>query len=467
MLLKGRAAAESFPKKEHKPPHLIPIFVAMTLPKINQKEVLKNLGFEHLNRMQHVTIKGSKADNTILLAPTGTGKTVAYLLSTLPKLDKEADGIQMLILAPTRELAQQIERVIKAMKLELKSLICYGGHSFSQERNSLRTPPTILIGTPGRIQDHINRDTFTVENLTIIIFDEFDKALEIGFSKQMEGIVKHLPMLKTRFLVSATQDIDVPDYICLENPIIHNFTDEKTGDLKIAKHQVPYAQKQEGLLTVINQMKPDERAIVFVNHREMSDRLGEVLENAGLDYSVFHGGLEQDKRELELTRFRNESSQILIATDIAARGIDIPNLDYVIHYQLPGQESVFTHRNGRTARMKASGTSVLIMTDKDYLPEYLASEPEDFIIDLNKKLQRSQWVTIHVNRGKKHKVNKMDFVGYILNFDFMNKEDLGLIEVRDFFSYLAISRKKVPQLLEASKNKKIKNKQAKFDYART
>lgn len=438
----------------------------MTLSKINQKEVIKNLGFDHLNRMQHVTIKAAKAANTILLAPTGTGKTIAYLLSTLPKLDREAEGVQMLVLAPTRELALQIESVIKAMKLGLKSLICYGGHSFSQERASLKTPPTILIGTPGRIQDHLNRYTFTVENLTSIIFDEFDKALEIGFSKQMEGIMKHLPMIKNRFLVSATQDIEIPAYIGLEDPTVHNFTDEKTGDLKIVKHQVPYSEKQEGLITIVNQMNEGERAIVFVNHREMSDRLGEVFETSGLDYSVFHGGLEQNKRELELTRFRNGSSQILIATDIASRGIDIPNLDYVIHYQLPGQESVFTHRNGRTARMKASGTSILMMTDKDYLPEYLSEEPEDLAIDPDKKLVRTPWVTVHVNRGKKQKVNKMDFVGYILNFDFMTKEDLGIIEVRDMFSYMAIKRDKVPTLIAASKTKKIKNKQAKFDYAR-
>ena len=438
----------------------------MTLSKINQKEVLKNLGFEHLNRMQHVTIKASKSDNTILLAPTGTGKTIAYLLSTLPKLDREVEGVQMLILAPTRELALQIEGVIKAMKLGLKSLICYGGHSFSQERQSLKTPPSVLVGTPGRIQDHINRYTFTVENLHTIVFDEFDKALEIGFSKQMEGIVKHLPMLKNRFLVSATQGIDIPDYVGLEDPVVLDFSDEKTGQLKLVKHQVPVTRKQEGLLSVINQMNSEERAIVFVNHREMCDRLGETLAQAGLDYAIFHGGLEQNHRELDLTRFRNGSAQVLLATDIAARGIDIPNLDYVIHYQIPSQESVFTHRNGRTARMKASGTSILLMTEKDYLPEYLDSEPANLIVDEAKQLPRSSWVTLHANRGKKHKVNKMDYVGYVLNFDFMEKEDLGLIEVRDLFTYIAVNRKKVPQLLAASKTKKIKNKQAKFDYAR-
>ncbi len=438
----------------------------MTLSKINQKEVLKNLGFDHLNRMQHATIKASKSPNTILLAPTGSGKTVAYLLSILPKLDRDVLGPQILILAPTRELALQIDGVIKSMKLDIKSLICYGGHSFSQERSSLKTPPTIIIGTPGRIQDHINRDTFSVDKISCIVFDEFDKALEIGFSKQIEFIVTELYNIKTRFLVSATQKIHIPSYLNLENPNTLNFEDEETGDLRIVKYVVPKEKKLEGLITLANQLNQDERAIIFVNHREISNRLAESLAYHDIDYSVFHGGLEQNKRELELTRFRNGSSQLLIATDIASRGIDIPNLDYVIHYQLPTQESVFIHRNGRTARMKASGTSILLMTDTDYVPEFIEEEPEDFEIDTTKTLSHTSWVTIHVNRGKKHKVNKMDFVGYILNFDFMKKEDLGLIEVRDMYAYIAIKREKVPELLAASKTKKIKNKSAIFDYAR-
>jgi superfamily II DNA/RNA helicase len=198
----------------------------------------------------------------------------------------------------------------------------------------------------------------------------------------------------------------------------------------------------------------------------MSDRIGEFLEYQNVDYSVFHGGLEQDKRELELTRFRNGSSLVLIATDIAARGIDIPNLDYVIHYQMPYQESVYTHRNGRTARMKATGTSILLLTDQDFLPEYITEEPEIFPIDKNKELSSTGWATLHINRGKKHKVNKMDLVGYLLNFDFMTKEDLGLIEVRDFFAHFAVKRDKCAELLAAVKGVKIKNKSAKFDLAR-
>lgn len=432
---------------------------------MKQQEILDNLGFEHLNRMQNASIKATqKHDNTLLLAPTGSGKTAAYLLSILPKLEN-MQGVQVIILAPTRELALQIDGVIKKMRLPLKSNICYGGHSFSVEKRSLKTPPTLLIGTPGRILDHMERGSFESAHVHTVVFDEFDKALEIGFSKEMEGIVSKLDHIKTKILVSATQSIEVPEYIQFDKATTLNFSDTEVNKLTVLKHVVPKDQKLEGLLELIKQMNEGERAIVFVNHREMSDRIGEFLSYEKVDYAVFHGGLEQDQRELGLTRFRNGSAQVLIATDIAARGIDIEQLDYVIHYQLPPQESVFTHRNGRTARMQATGTSILLMTELDYLPEYLDSEPENMLIDPNKQLTPSHWNTIYVNRGKKHKVNKMDFVGYILSFDFMSKEDLGLIEVQDFSSLLAIKRDKCRELISATKGKKIKNKSARFYFA--
>lgn len=440
----------------------------MTLSKINQKEVLKNLGFEHLNRMQNATIAAAEKNaNVVLLAPTGSGKTIAYLMGILPKMRDDIKGVQALILAPTRELAMQIETVIKSMKIEARSTICYGGHSFSIERKNLKSPPQILIGTPGRIQDHLERGTFDAYDLHTIVFDEFDKALEIGFSKQMEAIVELIPHIKNQLLVSATNTIDIPEYLNFQKSSTLNFAPEEESALEVQKHISPKGKKQEGLLAVVNQLQKDQRAIIFVNHREMSDQIGQFLSYQNVDYSVFHGGLEQDVRELELTRFRNGSSQLLIATDIAARGIDIPNLDYVIHYQMPYQESVYTHRNGRTARMNASGTSILMMTDQDYLPEYIQGEPEVFPIDPNNVLESTGWATLHMNRGKKHKINKMDLVGFLLSLDFMSKEDLGLIEMRDFFAHFAVRREKCVELLAAVKSKKIKNKSAKFDFARS
>ena len=185
----------------------------MTFSKINIPEIVNNLGFEQLNKMQNYTIEASnKNANLLLLAPTGSGKTVAYLLSLLTEI-KPKDGVQVLILAPTRELVLQIESVIKQMKLPFKTNACYGGHAFSIERQNFTVPPTILVGTPGRIEDHLRRNTFNPSTISQLVFDEFDKSLEFGFSEQMESIVKQVPYIESQILVSATRSIDVPEYI--------------------------------------------------------------------------------------------------------------------------------------------------------------------------------------------------------------------------------------------------------------
>lgn len=400
-----------------------------------EKQILANLGFDGLNLMQQKTTEASrKHKDMLLLAPTGSGKTAAFLLSVLPRL-KQKNGVQVLILAPTRELVLQIESVLKKMKLPLKVNACYGGHPFSVERKNFSTPPTILVGTPGRIKDHLERDTFDPSTITQLVFDEFDKSLEFGFKRQMEAITKFLPNVAYKFLASATKAIDIPRFLNMKDPHTIDFSrDLKKVDLTIQQIVVPKEDKPEALVRIVDSLQPEQNAIIFVNHKEAANRIGEVFKNNDIIYAVFHGGLEQPKRELELTKFRNGSTQILVATDIAARGIDIPDLDFVIHYQLPHTESQFIHRNGRTARMKASGTSILIRTETDYLPRFLDDEPETFPIAMNAELAPPQWVTLHINRGKKDKVNKIDIVGFFLQFEFMNKEDLGLIEVKDYFA---------------------------------
>lgn len=438
----------------------------MTISTNSQEEILKNLGFTELNPMQEATIEAAKKHaDLLLLAPTGSGKTAAYLLSILPKMTNQ-NGVQVLILVPTRELAIQIETVIKQMKLSWKVNACYGGHPFSVERKNFIHPPEILVGTPGRIQDHIQRETFDVKGINYIIFDEFDKSLEFGFSNQMEFIRKQLPNVKGQFLVSATQRIEIPAYIGIDHVHELNFSEEEKGTLHLKQMLVSKEEKPEGLLQVINQLEEGGNALVFVNHREACDRIAEYFDIFKMSYSIFHGGLEQDQRELELCKFRNGSSQVLLATDIASRGIDIPELDYVIHYQIPPQETVFTHRNGRTARMKASGTAIIIRTQTDKLPSYLSEEPETIELKELREPSPSPWVTLYVGKGKKDKINKMDLVGFFLQFDFMEKADVGLIEVKDYAAYVAVKRSKYEKLLAASKGKKMKNKQPKIDLAR-
>lgn len=435
----------------------------MSYSKIQLETILKSLGFDNLNQMQLTTLGASKKnDNILLLAPTGSGKTLAYLLSILPKL-KEKTGVQALILAPTRELVLQIESVLKKMKLPFKVNACFGGHSFSVEKRNFNPSPTIVVGTPGRIKDHLRRETFDPLSISQLIFDEFDKSLEFGFYGEMKYITNQLTNVEVKILVSATKTIEIPPYIGFENAhVIEVDSGEEDGSLLIRKMVVPKDEKLSGLVHFINNMQDGQNAIVFANHRETCNRVSEYLQKKQIVHSVFHGGLEQDSRETELVKFRNGSSQVLIATDIASRGIDVPELDFVVHYQIPGKESVFTHRNGRTARMKASGTSILILSQEDYLPGYLTEDPELVVLDEKVVREPPRFITLHVNKGKKDKVNKMDIVGFFLQFDFMTKEDVGLVEIRDFTSLVAISRNKSERLLKISQNKKIKNKAARI-----
>ncbi len=438
----------------------------MTFIKTNIPTLLKNLGFQTLKPMQEAMLSASsKNPNILLLAPTGSGKTLAYLLSILSNIDNKP-GVQALLLAPTRELVLQIENVLKRMKLPWKVNACYGGHKFSIERQNFTSPPTILIGTPGRIEDHIRRGTFNPKTISRIVFDEFDKALEFGFSKQMEAILKEIPNCKGKLLVSATQATEIPEYLQLNTIHTVDFSEEEKGTIKSQQITTLIDEKTEGLLQLLKSFGTNKNAIVFSNHRDACDRICDYLDEHEVVYSIFHGGLEQPQRELELLKFRNGSSRILIATDIAARGIDIPELDAVVHYQMPNIESTFVHRNGRTARMKSSGRSILIRSENDALPSYLKETPALLNLKTYDAIEDPEWITFYVGKGKKDKVNKMDLVGFFLQFDFVSKTDLGLIEVKDFSAYIAIKRNKSKRLLAVSRNLKIKNKKAKIAFAK-
>lgn len=373
----------------------------MTLSNLNQQKVLQNLGISALNEMQEATLEATKKHaNLMLIAPTGSGKTLAYLLSLLTKLE-EKDGIQALILAPTRELVLQIESVLKNMKLPIKINACYGGHMFSIERKNFSVPPSILVGTPGRIKDHLERGTFSPDTIRHLIFDEFDKSLEMGFIGQMKYITGQLFQVTDKILVSATKAIEVPYYLDFEDHFTLESQQTATTTLKTQKITTAKEGKLEGLLMLIRSLGSDQNAIVFANHRDACDRIGEFLDQHGVIFSLFRGGLEQDERESQLTKFRNGSTQVLIATDIAARGIDIPELDYVVHFQLPPQETTYLHRNGRTARMKASGTCILMMTEGDYLPHFLDEVPTEFSLAPPKPTHHARFCHLAHQQRKK------------------------------------------------------------------
>jgi len=428
------------------------------------KKALENLKITELNQMQHAALNAAKKGDVILLSPTGSGKTLGFLLPLLSLLDVNIPTVQALILVPSRELALQIEQVFKAMGSGFKVNCCYGGHPVKIERNNLSQPPAVLIGTPGRIGHHLRRESFSTDTIHTLILDEFDKSLEFGFQEDMTYIIRQLPALKKRILTSATKMQEIPSFTGINHPVEVDFLDNKsnTPDLVLKAVISPAADKLDTLFALICKIG-DKATLIFCNHREAVDRISELLWDRGLIHDVFHGGMEQDDRERALLKFRNGSHRLLITTDLASRGLDIPEIEYIVHYQLPHNEEAFTHRNGRTARMHAKGTSYLILTADEKLA-YLKQAPE--IEELPEKLtipQPTPWATLYIAAGKKDKINKVDIVGLLLQKGGLVKEDLGLIEVLDYSSYAAVKRNKIEKTVQLLKAEKIKNKKVKIE----
>lgn len=425
---------------------------------------LENLKFESLNAIQQAMVSNDlKADNIVLLAPTGSGKTVAFLLPLLHHLDSKTPGIQALILAPSRELALQIEQVFRLMGSGLKVNCCYGGHPFKTERNNFAEPPVVLVGTPGRIAAHIRRGTFNPDTIHLLVLDEFDKSLELGFSDDMSFIISRLPSIKKRILTSATKAIEIPDYSGIKNPVTLNFlTEENKPDITLKAVRANEKDKLDILIRLICNLG-NEPTLVFCNHREAVDRIDELLAAEGIAHDTFHGGLEQDERERALLKFRNGSHQMLITTDLASRGLDIPEIKNIIHYQGANSEEVFIHRNGRTARMNASGTAWLVLADKEAIPQFLTTRPEFVELPGEIKLPDPPfWITLYIGAGKKDKISKTDIVGFLIQKGNLEKSDIGLISILDNASFVAINRSKARQTVAAIRDEKIKNKKVRI-----
>ena len=438
--------------------------------KQHSNNILLNLGIESLNEMQQAAQETILNDsNVLLLSPTGSGKTLAFLLPVLEMLQPEFLSVQCLILVPSRELGLQIEQVWKKMGTDYKVNVCYGGHSIETEIKNLSNPPAVLIGTPGRIADHIERGTFRVDKIQTLVLDEFDKSLQLGFHEQMSFIIGKLSKVNKRVLVSATSDIEIPKYTRVVNPTILDFIPENEEASNLSTQLV--ISKEKDKLNTLFQLLcslQSESAIVFCNHRDAAERISDTLNEKGIYSTYYHGGMDQEERERALIQFRNGSVSYLITTDLAARGLDIPEMNHVIHYHLPLKEDEFTHRNGRTARMTATGTAYLIVHESEKKMDYVDYENTPVLsVENAKSLPKApQFQTIYISGGKKNKLNKIDIVGFFSQKGKLEKGDLGLIEVKDFISFAAVKFSKVKDLLHNIQDEKMKGKKYKIQVAR-
>lgn len=417
--------------------------------------------------MQKATFEAVKNQSDIvLISPTGSGKTLAFLLPIVSLLKKEIKEVQVVIIVPTRELAQQIEQVFKQMGVDFKINSFYGGHSVQIERNNLAEPPAVLVGTPGRIAHHIRKKTLDISAAEVLILDEFDKSLEAGFQDEMSFIIKNIKQIKKRILTSATALKDIPHFVGTRQPTELDFTGEEKqikSALKLKSVRVTGDDKLEALLLLIGKIGA-KSTIVFCNHRDAVDRISDQLKRLNIEHGFYHGGLEQINREKTLIKLRNGSINLLISTDLAARGLDIPEIDAVIHYQMPTTEDTMIHRNGRTARMNAGGTAYFLLEQDDFLPPFLEITPEEETLPGKMIMPKAgEWKTLYISAGKKDKVNKMDIVGMLLQKGNLKKEDLGKIEVLDHSAYVAIKSNKISAVLQQVREERVKNKKVKME----
>ncbi len=433
------------------------------------KEILANLKIDTLNEMQVASLEANKKDeDVILLSATGSGKTLAFLLPILENIKKGNKNTQALIVCPSRELAMQIEQVFKTMGTGYKITSTYGGHKREIEENNLIEPPAVIVGTPGRLCDHIRRGNIALDSITTLVLDEFDKSLELGFLEEMKFIIDSLKNIKKKILTSATDAAELPEFIGLKGPIRINFL-VPGEDMQGLAIKVVYSDDKDksGTLFKLVCLLGNRSTIIFCNHREAVERTSLLLSEKGIYNEFYHGGMEQQQRDSALSKFRNGTANVLVTTDLASRGLDIANIRYIIHYHLPLTEDAFTHRNGRTARMEASGTAILILSKDEKLPSYVNEKVEEINLPEEDILpDKPKWATLFIAAGKKDKVNKVDIVGFLTNRGQLKKEDIGLIEVKDFFSFAAIRKIKMNHTLHLIKDQKIKNKRVKMEVAK-
>src|SRR6478735_2149047 len=384
-------------------------------PNKTYTEFLQNLSIPEFNEMQLATSERTTVvDNLMLLAPTGSGKTLAFLIPVFNKLHVDREGVQALIVVPSRELALQIEQVFKLMKTSFKVSCCYGGHSIKVEQNSLGNAPAVIIGTPGRLADHVLRKSFDARTLTMVVLDEFDKSLQMGFHEQLMVIFKALTGKQQHILTSATR-LDIwPEFLPFTKPETLNYLkDEKDSKLELKLIRTSSIEKVETLVRLVAGFN-QEVCLVFCNHRDAVDRISTLLTQHKIEHGILHGAMEQIDREKNLIKFRGGAHNVLIATDLASRGLDIPEIKHVVHYQLPPQQEAFLHRNGRTARMHSEGQAYLVLANDETLPGYIDKSVEEIFVDKKfKKPSPPLYACLYISAGKKDKISKGDIVGLL------------------------------------------------------
>ncbi|MGM9865552.1 MAG: DEAD/DEAH box helicase [Muribaculaceae bacterium] len=455
----------------------------MKLTDIEQR--IHKTGIAELNPLQ-LAVRACTAQQIVMLAPTGTGKTLAFAIPLLKAVTPDA-FLQAVIIAPSRELVMQIRDVLQGLcSGYCRVMAVYGGSRFESEANSLRgSVPQILVGTPGRLLDHIRRGTLSVETARAFVIDEFDKILSLGFEDEVRRILARLGAARVRILTSATAPDKWPAYLDMSQAETVDFTATAGEAVRITVVEVPSAVRDK-LDTLASLLRSPQTgsAIVFVNHRESAERVVESLSRRGIPATLYHGGLDQRQREIAVAKVRAGVARVLVATDLAARGLDLEaGIDSVIHYHIPVDEAAWTHRNGRTARAGATGNVYVITGPDEPIPDYISfartyypqSDPDapgpqagphprqqpGTSPDCYRSSSTDNGASpangasplsmLYIQAGKQDKISKGDIAGFLMKVCGLAPSEVGLITVARDYSLAAVATPAVSRVLAAAR----------------
>ena len=409
-------------------------------------------GITALNPMQQEVVNQNADSDVILYSPTGSGKTMAFAISLVESLTDNGAGVQAVVIAPSRELALQTHDTLRTLAVGHKVTCFYGGHHASEERQSLSVIPSVVVATPGRLLDHVNHGRIDLKNVKMLVLDEFDKCLELGFEEEMRRLLRHIPHGARRMLTSATRLNPIPDYVAMHNAITLDYlmmTEDPASRMAVHAVYSPEADKLETLRRLLFTIEP-ARTIVFVGYRDAVARVAEYLVHHHVSAGVYHGALAQTDRETALALFRNDSVRVLVSTDLAARGLDIAGVQHIIHYHLPATVEAYTHRNGRTARVDAHGEIYVLLGPDESCPDFVTFNDElSLSVAPVRKSLLAPMTTLHIKAGKKEKISRGDIVGFIAknSSDILQASDIGHIEVKDHHTLVAVPHRTAQALV--------------------
>ena len=437
------------------------------------KEMLHNLneiGYKELTPVQAEALPHIlDGKDVIAQAKTGSGKTAAFGIGLLTKLQVKKFRVQSLVLCPTRELADQVAKELRMLARathNVKILTLCGGAAFGPQLGSLRHGAHVIVGTPGRILKHLKKETLSLEDLDMLVLDEADRMLDMGFSEEINEVLSFTKKRKQTLLFSATYTDEIMD---ISKNLQHEAVSVKTTSTEVANniterfYEVESHQKLDTLINILSNFKP-ENVIIFTNTKIEAKELADSMQKKKIDALAIHGDLEQYERNDVLVQFANRSCPVLIATDVAARGLDIKEMSMVINYDLPHGEETYTHRIGRTGRAGRDGLAFTLFSsyDADKAYEYRNGtrlfESAGELKTVNGFEMKPKYITLVIEGGKKDKVRAGDLLGALTGDAGLQGSSIGKIDIYERQSYVAIESKLIDEAHKQLKNGKIKGK---------